>query len=180
MSHLYQVGQLYHPGRTSWAEAVTYNFRDGEHELLFFLADPTRRELDSIRGGPAEFAVTEVEDLLFLLFQFSPGIPWSDAPYEYWVNPPENRTVPIAPEEMSEQTRALLNVFLVDARTGILLAIRAISLPLDVTRALHGVIRRQVQRGALPDYDARLARVMGRHTTDDLLRLAVARGRGGE
>lgn len=180
MSHLYEVGKPYHPGRTSWPEAVTYNFRDGEHELLFFLADPTRMELDSIRRGPAEFAVTEVDGLLFLLFQFAPGIPWSDAPYEYWLNAPEHRTVPVAPQEMSENMRALLNVFLVDARTGILLAMRAISLPLNVTRTLHTAIGRQVDRGALPDYDSRLARVMGRQSTADLLRSASARGKGGQ
>ena len=47
----YEVGQLYHPGRTQWAEAGEYSFRDGAHELRLFWNRPSPREIEAVKTG---------------------------------------------------------------------------------------------------------------------------------
>ena len=53
----YEVGQLYHPGRTQWAEAGEYNFRDGAHELRLFWNRPSPREIEAVKTGQVEVAL---------------------------------------------------------------------------------------------------------------------------
>lgn len=144
--HMYVTGQLYHPNRTSWPEAVEYNYREGGHALRLFFTSPDPGEVEGAAVGTAEFALLVERDALFLLFQFGGGepgvgLPWADASYNWWLNPPEMRTLP-NPEPDSEE-RALLSVFLIDAATGILRAQRALTFSSEFTRALHAAIRKQ-------------------------------------
>ncbi len=166
--HLYVTGQPYHPGRTSWPEAVEYNFREGAHELRLFFPDPSPGEIAGVESGPAEFALLAEREAIFLLFQFGGGqpgrgLPWSDAPYNWWLNPPELRTLP-NPEPGPDE-RALLHVYLIDAATGILAAQRALTFSPAFTAALHAAIRRQARSAweGPAAYDKALARLYRRY-----------------
>jgi hypothetical protein len=185
--HIYEVGQLYHPNRTEWPEAVEYNYRAGEHELHLFLADPTPAEIQGVRIGSAEFSLYIERDLLVLLFQFWEGqevdeeptptlgvaLPWSDAPYNWWLNAPEDRTLPNP--EPTDVERALLHVTLVNARTGIILALRAVTFSPEFTQHLNAAIRRQARTSWDPiRYDKALAALYRRYPTTDAMRHAAA------
>lgn len=182
--HDYRVGQPYSPTRRGWPEIAQYNYRQGGHELVLFFRSPTSREIRAVRQGAAEFALYHHEDLVVLLYRFGPpgeGVPWSDAPYTWHLVPPEQRTLPPAGDELGPEARALLSVILVDAGTGIVRALRQVSLSPEFTRALHDAIREQAARTwSEPVYDAQVDMLYGRYpTTEALLAAARARTAGG-
>lgn len=140
--HSYRVGEMY-TDRKSWPELAQYNYRGGEHELVLFLKKPSAKEIRAIRNEPADFALFVERRLIILLYQFGSGgsgIPWSDAPYSIHLVPTEQR---MAPPKTDPNEQALLHVVLVDASTGIIHALRVISMPPDFTQALHKAIQDQ-------------------------------------
>jgi hypothetical protein len=103
----------------------------------------------------------------------------SDAPYSWHLVPETEQALPDAE---GPETRALLQVVLPDAQTGLVRVLRAVTFSPSFTRALHDAIRAQafspwpgraVYYAALRDLYRRYA------TTGCLLRRAVARTVGG-
>jgi hypothetical protein len=177
--HKYVVGKPYNPKIRRWPETPQYNVRSGHHELVLFLADPTDREVESVRQGPAEFALHVEPPMILLLYRFEPGIPWGDAPFSIHRVPEAERELPAS--LLTPEARALLHVLLVDASTGLLRAIRAVSLSAQFSAALHGAIRAQAIAEWDPaKYDAKLSEIYNRAQSDALARAAEVRCRGGE
>lgn len=171
--HVLTVGQPYIPGRTEFPEAVQYQYRSGAHELLMWLRSPSPREVQSIRRGSCSFALYTEGDLLVFLYEFEPAIPWSDAPFSIHLLPEDQRTIP-PPAEMAEP-RALLQIVLVDAATGLVQVLRAVTFSPAFTAALHLAIRRQAERGWPGDaeYDRQLQALYRRFPTSMALRRAA-------
>lgn len=136
----YQVGALYNPRRTSYPETGQFNFRSGQHELVLFYRSPTAKEVAEVRSAP--FSIGLFVDLpsIVLLYRLGKS-PWSDAPYSWHLVPEAERTLPAVAD--SAETRALLLVFLVDASTGILRAMRQVTMSPAFTHALHDAIHHQ-------------------------------------
>lgn len=175
--HKLEVGQLYNPSRTSWPETVQYNFYANGHDLQLFFAGLTEMEIEEVQTGECEFALDVESGIIFFLCRFG-SQPWSDAPYTWHRVPEEQRVLP-EPEATSD-SRALLQVLLIDASTGILKAIRAVSLSPQFTRALHRAIREQSMAVFNQEkYDADLAILYGRLSTKELLKRAILRTKGG-
>jgi hypothetical protein len=180
VSHLYQVGRPYIPGRAGFPEGVEYNFRAGEHELLFFFYSPSRAEVKALRTGECEFALAVEGPVIFLLYRFGTAINWSDAPYSWHLIPPDQCTLP---EAQGPDTRALLQIIVVDAVSGLLLALRVVTFSPTFTGALYAAIRAQAENSWVGQaaYDAALADLYRRYPTSaDLLKRAVGRTQGGE
>lgn len=174
---VYSVGELYHPGRTNWPECAQYSYRSGADELLLFLRDPNPAEVKSVRKGDADFALVVRPPLLVLCYRFRPAIPWSDAPYSWHLVAPEQQTAP--PFEV-DQPHALLSVMLIDAATGIIRAIRALTFSPDFTAALQVAIAEQAaQPWDQRQYDDALAALYAGSTSEQLVTRAVAMCRGG-
>jgi len=191
--HTLAVGQRYHPDRGRWDEATQYNYRAGAHELVVFMPAPSRREVRAWEAGPWEFGLVVRPELLFLLFK--PGdMPWSDAPYSWWQVKrarPEEATAPF--ELPNDTSRALLSAILVDAETGLVRVIKAITFSPAFSRALHAAITEQMAaeaggaEGAGPGpgasaYGAAVDRYYRIYPETDphLLARAMVRCRGGE
>lgn len=174
----YEVGQLYHPDRTTWGETPQYNYRGGGHELVLFYGSPTSREIRDVRRGLAQFAFAVEEGVIFFLYRFGEQ-PWSDAPYSIHLVPEAERTVP--PPEATSETRALLNVHLVDADTGLIRANRTLSLSPEFTRGLNASIREQAARPfGVSAHERAIRRVYARYpTTRELLDACGHRTVGG-
>ncbi len=47
--HELRVGARYHPDRATWLEGAQFQVRGGGPELLLFLANPTRAEVEAVR-----------------------------------------------------------------------------------------------------------------------------------
>jgi hypothetical protein len=174
----FEVGKLYNPNKQRWLEASQYSFRGGQHELVLFFSNPTPQEVEAVRRGTAEFALDVELPLIVLCYRFCDGIPWSDAPYTYHVLSEHERGLP--PETDGSTIRALLLVFLVDAETGILLAMRQVTLSPEFTTRLHEAIREQA---LLPwdraEYDRALAELYRTRSTSVLVKTASVRCVGG-
>jgi hypothetical protein len=110
--------------------------------LVLWFQSPAQRELDDVGNRECEFALVVANDVLFFLYRFGRSMGWSDAPYSWWLVPPNQRVLPPAPER---ETPTALQVTVVDAAAGIVLALRAVQLSLPFTRALHAAIRVQAE-----------------------------------
>ena len=176
----YVVGQPYIPGRTSYPEAIQYNYRGG-HELLAWLQSPTAREVRDWRQGVAQFALYVEQPVIVLLHRFGDQ-PWSDSPFAWHRVPEDERHLPPTGQEMEmREPRALLQVTLVDADTGIVRVLRAVSWSPAFTAAVHLAIHDQAAAPWDSDaYDAALAAIYARYpATTDLLAAATSRTEGG-
>lgn len=178
---MYAVGKLYHPNRTRWPQSPQFNFRSGLYELVLFFENATKAEIDAVRRDPAEFALTTTgnPDLLFFLYRFGSRVPWGDAPYSWHMVPADQRSLPVA---LAPEQGILLPIILVEATTGIILAMRQVSLSPHFSRALVDHIIAQAARPfSQPRYDAALTRTYMRYPDSaQMITDAVARTHGGD
>lgn len=139
MAHVFKVGQPYHPSRLEWPECVQYNYRGGQHELLLFFASPTAKEVRGVRQGRADFAVLWEPPVVVFLYRLEGACGWSHQPFSWHLVPEGERQLP--PGEGGGL--ALLNVVLIDAATGLVRALRAVTMSEKTTARLHSAIREQ-------------------------------------
>lgn len=174
----YRVGTLYNANTTRWSEGAEYNYRSGVHEIRLFFRNPKPGEVQAAKQGEANFALVVQQDIILLVFRYG-IIPWSDAPYAWYRVPENERTVP--PDMVSEQERMPVTLFMVNADTGILLAIRQTSFSHDFSTKLHRAIREQIVRPFDQVlYDRQLRMLYSRYDSQGLLTLAIARCKGGD
>src|SRR5215831_8746401 len=114
--HVLEVEKPYIAVRTQWLEEVEYNYRGGEHELRMFFSAPGRQEVEAVRKGRCEFALAVEGPVIFLVYCFRPTVDWSDAPYSWHLVPENEQTLPDAE---GPETRALYQLVLTDAQTGL-------------------------------------------------------------
>jgi hypothetical protein len=164
--HQYQVGQLYNPAMSHWPEQVEYNFRAGHHELLLFLPGVLPIEIANVRHGRARFALLAREGILFFLSRFG-ILPWNEAAYSWHMVPEAERALP---DPLTAEEPILLPIVLVDGTTGIIRAMRAVTLSSAFSAALHRAILRQSELAFDQDhYDQALAQIHRRCTVQDLV-----------
>lgn len=181
--HLYQVGKLYHPGRRQWPERIVYEFRGGGHELLLFLASPSSREIEAVRSGETEFGIILDPPVIVVLSRFSlqgKPVSTSDSPYSWWLSAEEERALPNP--EPTEAERIVLSVTLIDAATGIIKVLRALTLSPEFSRLLHQAIRDQAATPYPGNavYAAALDRLYRRYgSPESMLAKSLVRCKGG-
>lgn len=174
----YRVGELYSPNRTRWGEGTEYNWRANIHEIRMFFSQPLPSEVQAVKNGEATFGLVIKEDVILLVFKFG-SLPFSDAPYTIHRVPEQERTLPPLLTRPTE--RHLVTIFLVNADTGILLAIRQVSFSHDFTEALHQAIREQADRPFdQVKFDRQLRSLYSQYQSKDLMKLAIAKCKGGE
>jgi hypothetical protein len=177
--HEIAVGKPYNPNRLQWPEGASYQCRGGQHELVLFFSGITQAERQAVKKGRPEFALLVRQPVIWLMYRFGTGIPWSDSPFTiHLVANPAERRVP----EAAEGKRALLTTIVVDAGTGIVRAIRACSLSPELTALLHAAIEEQAaapfDRSA---YDAAVNDAFRRYsTTEAMVKDAVIVETGGK
>jgi hypothetical protein len=171
---LLEVGRPFVPGREKWPEGCEYNYYKSGHDLRLFLKDPSPEEIKSINSGKAEFALYVEGDLIILLYQFEPGLPWSEAPYSWHIVAEPLRVLPDL--EWVPETRAPIRILLIDAETGILLAVRIAKFSAEFTQAIHTAINQQAKRPWHGEaaYDRQINRIFQQFSTEDLLKRAIA------
>lgn len=171
--HVYEVGKPYSGTRSNWTEAIEYNYRAGQHVLRLFLNNLSAADVEGIGNGPLRLGLVVDPPVLILVYQFGEVIPWSDAPYT-WHMVPAAEQQPL-PDEIPDGTGALLSIILVESTTGIIKAIRGISLATVFSRRLHQAIREQA---AAPfdqaAYDRKLAALYRNHSSKQLFSRAIA------
>jgi hypothetical protein len=174
------VGKPYIEGKTGWPEAVEYNYRGGAHELRLFYPDLRPAEVADVQEGPARFAFAVAGDVIFFCWKFG-GQPWSDSTYSIHLVPEDERQAP--PDWQAAEARAALTVILVEAKSGLVAALRYVSFSPDFTRRLHAAIRKQYGQPwpGDDDYLAQAKRIYAQYQSDRIASaLALARCKGGD
>jgi hypothetical protein len=138
-----EVGKPYHPARRSWRDGSDYTYRSAGHELRVFLRDAARAEVVAVQSGPVEFGFFAEPEGLFLITRFGSKLSF-DCSYNWHRVSAEGRTLPPPTEKTSPELRARMTIILVEATTGMVLALRTVKFSPEFTRALHRAIADQV------------------------------------
>jgi len=138
-----EVGKPYHPARRSWPEGGGYNYRSEGHELRVFLRAAARAEVAAVASGLVEFGFFAEPEGLFLIARLGPTLCFHCS-YNWHRVSAAGRTLPPPTEETSPALRAPVTIILVEATTGIVLALRTVTFSPEFTRALHRAIAAQV------------------------------------
>lgn len=169
----YEVGKPYHPGKTRWQPGSDFNYRSNTLELRLMFDKLTHSDIRAIRRGPATFAFTVIDDIVFFLFEFGRACPWSDNSYSIHLVPENERTIP---PELAPGEQAVLTIILISAEDGIIRALRQISLVHDFSKALYDSIREQAHKPfTQAEHDRQIAAAYRRYPrTEALVRTAKA------
>jgi len=140
------VGKLYQKGVNQYSEGVHYNFDKAGHILHLFIKNPTASEINNIKKGEIYWNFLVYPECLFLLIKFG-SLPWFDAPYSWWIVPKQRRIVP----KLEEHELFTIQIILINATTGIVEAIRLISLPKIESQTLLNIIQFQIENPISPE-----------------------------
>jgi hypothetical protein len=137
------VGEEFNKGVKTWPEATIFDYTAGGCHLILSYRHPTTREKETF-SGPARFALVFKYGLIFLLFKFG-DMPWQDAPYSYWLVPEEIRPDPEA-DLNKPGDRLFLSCFFINAATGVLEEMRAMTVSPAFTTRLLQCVKEQAER----------------------------------
>lgn len=172
---LYTVGKPYPGGLLP--PSNNYNYRQGQHELIVSMPDLADSEISDFRSGEARFALTVLDSVIFLSYKFGDQ-PWSDAPFNWHLVPTEMRS---EPPVTTGDTRAILFIILIDAKNGIVQALREITFSPRFTRLLHANIVEQIKSPVSREqHYADVDDAYQRYTSDELVNLAIDKCKGGD
>lgn len=172
-SRITAIGDEYLPNKTHWNEGNFYCYSQGSHNLLLACNNPTKREIEGVDSGEIDIRLYTEKNVVLLVFRFTPGFPWQDAPYSWYLVPEPSRTYP---HLLSGNIETILNIDLIDACTGILKAQRIARLGHGFSNSLHQAILDQIN---MPDsrsqYDANLDLIYRKFSSADLAQRSKAK-----
>lgn len=179
-----EIGKLYVSGKTSWPEAMEYNFYGENHELRFFFKNPSNYEIEAIRKMPVQFGLFIRDEMIFLIYKFmdykklKPAID-GDCPFSIHLVPADKRSLPELPT--TEEERVMLQILLIDADTGILKVIRAVSLSHQFSVALCSAIIEQSKKSMPDNYDAKIQAIYRKYSdTESMMNHCIEKCSGGD
>jgi hypothetical protein len=167
------VGSHYRQGVTRWAHFVEYLFTDQGHELRMFLPQPTQAMISAVNDGDWMFSFYQQGPALFFLYM-SAFMDWSDAPFSVHLVPERHRVLPSL-----LAIGAIIDLHLVDAETGILVAASRRTLNSHFVRLWHGAINRQAELAFDRRlYDLEIVKAHSKLSPRQMQRAAMATTRG--
>jgi hypothetical protein len=111
------------------------------HDLVLFWSRPTLKEQNGFLKQPVELGLYVEKSVLFLLYRIVDICEWSDVAYNIHQLMGNERTIPADPPG----SRASLQLTLVNADSGIILAKRMLSAGPAMTQALRHALQEQLQ-----------------------------------
>lgn len=167
------VGTLYHQDRTSWPDAYEFSYIGAGHQLRLFVGDLKPHEIEAVRTGEAQFALSIIDDIIFFHFRIEPAFGWSDCPFTIHLT---DLKAELPELDYRKAFGAPLTLILVEATTGIVKVLRMVAMSHSFTMKLHRAIHEQASKPFdLADYDERLRLIYAGHTSVDLVRKSVVK-----
>ena len=165
----YEIGKHFIEGITRYPEGTKFDFTQAGPALILFFDSPTEQEISGVKSGRAEFGFYFRDNIIFFLCKFE-GTPWMDAPYSIHLSKP------FFFDQMTETQGFGLQIFLVDAGTGILKVMRLVGLSNDFSRGLREAVEKQrMQPFNRAEYDRTINTLYANYTTKDFVDRADAR-----
>lgn len=174
-----EVGKPYIEGKTRWPDASQFVYDRCGLMLSIFAGHLKESEIEAVRKGQVELAIYENQPAVFLLYRIKGFGPWSDVPYSIHLVSPENR--PDIKPLIIEGQKLLMTIILVDADTGIIKALRAVSTSTAFTVALNQAVMRQAkQTFSQTEYNRHVNSLYARYSSDQMAVMAEGKHRAGE
>lgn len=172
--HEIEVGQKY---PISTQQGVTLDYTEGGFILTVCLPSLTQKEIQSYKTGSYRFELLEKENILFLLHEFKPGCPISDAPFH--IGRYKDGRERHLPESIPDGEGFGLQVIVVEQTTNIVKVLRLIGLPTNFSRSLLDCCKRQVANPISDDeYHSSVDKVFKNYTSRQLAKFSFAKTKG--
>jgi hypothetical protein len=178
------VGKPFEPGLTSFN--VGGYFVPTFSGMLFAIAldGVTAREQRAFDREDAEFALHAAGSVAVLLYRFGAGIPWSDACFNVLNGGRmDAATVShLSGLRVDDRDRLLLSLALIEARTGVVCGLRALTLSPAFSSTLLEILQKQIAHGPVSDSEFRreVGSLYARYpTVKSILADSIARTIGG-
>lgn len=151
------IGDFYDPARTVWPEGGAYWVGpDDRHRLIISLPDLADDERHSIAATAGRIGVATSGPAMFCLWRFW-RFDWADCPYSVHLQTP----APVLSESLG---RLVLDLVLIEARTGRIATTRAVELAADVSQAIRTALRAQAAMAFdEPSFDSAIQRVYAQY-----------------
>lgn len=146
-------------------------------DLVINLPDLTQREISSYKSGSYRFDLLEKNQLMFMLFEFKPGCPLSDAPL-HMSQYTDDRAANL-PKTIEDGQGFALQLIVIEQRSQKIKALRTVGLPTKFSRDLLDVCRRQLKHPlSKSEYNEAVNHVYKNYTTRQLARYSFSKARG--
>ena len=164
------IGEIYSSKHTQYFEATQYCYYNGVHDLALFWSKPTPTEINGFLKQPVEISHYVEGPVLFLLYRIVDICEWSDVAYNIHQLRDEEQEVPADIPGNCDR----LQMTLVNADSGIILAKRRLSLSPAMTEALRKILQTQQQTPlSRIQYEAQVQQTYARYPdTDSMLKNA--------
>lgn len=163
----------------------TYLWTGAHNVFALPLDGVTAEEQRCFDNGTAEFALFVEQPAIVLMYRFGVDLPWGDAAFNVHSGEP---MLPEASRELLRTTdpavsgHALISLVLIEAISGIVRGLRAVTFSTEFSRRFLGALRAQLLAGPVPDsaFDACVRNIHARYpTVVELLGAAEIRTMGG-
>ncbi|MFW2487954.1 hypothetical protein [Clostridium chromiireducens] len=138
---LFEIGKPFEDGVSRYPEGVKFDIRDNECNLLLYAEEPTEKERLTIMKDDLKYGYFKEDNVIVMLFRFG-NHQWIDIPYS--VN--MSRKV-VGLKEISEVSGYLFNIYIINAKTGIIEEIRTVELDPIFSKKLREDIEEQSKLG---------------------------------
>ena len=164
-----EVGKPFKEGVVCYKEGVNFDFTDAGANLVIYYESPTEAEIEAITKGKVQYGYFMKNEVILLFFKFG-NEAWMDLPYNVHFSKNLSRL-----QEVGENMGYAVNIYLVDARTGILKGMRLISFSTRMSKMLREDILKQKE---LPsdNFKYSLSKLY-QYTTNQLVKLAKVTGK---
>lgn len=136
------IGELFSPGRTSWPEdSFELRYFDGSYLLQVCEAHPSNRSVEAFRQGTMHIGLHFERGVIFFLFRIEGSWDWSDQAFTIHRVHPANRKLDPAPGRYFSP----LTVALVNSATGVVEAMRMVTMSPRFGRAFQTYMARQLE-----------------------------------
>jgi len=161
-----QVGEIYSSKHSEYSEATQYCYYNGVHDLALFWSRPTLKEINGFLSQPLEISLYVEHSVLFLLYRIVDICEWSDVAYNIQQLRAEEQVVPAD----IPGSRARLQMTLVNADSGIILAKRMLSISPTMTQALRHTLQEQTLTPlSRHEYEAQVQQAYARYPDTDAM-----------
>ena len=161
-----QVGEIYSSKHSEYSEATQYCYYNGVHDLALFWSRPTLKEINGFLSQPLEISLYVEHSVLFLLYRIVDICEWSDVAYNIQQLRAEEQVVPAD----IPGSRARLQMTLVNADSGIILAKRMLSISPTMTQALrHTLLEQTLTPLSRYEYEAQVQQAYARYPDTDAM-----------
>ena len=161
-----QVGEIYSSKHSAYSKATQYCYYNGIHDLALFWSRPTLKEQNDFLKHTVEFALYVEQSVLFLLYRIADTCEWSDVAYNIHQLRDREQEVPADLPD----SRGKIQITLVNADSGMILAKRMLSISPEMTQALRHTLQAQSRIPCTrSEYEAEVKLAYARYADTDAM-----------